>query len=253
MNLILILLELLHILVHTYEHKRKIVEVFMKFKNSAFTLAETLITLGIIGVVAAITIPSVINKIDDMRYKSAVKKNYSVFSNALNMVYAGNWDDFRDWDYARSNEFVENVYNKLSEHMVITKNCGRKAGCMERPKAKNGNYATYSTVNGGCSNNASAYSFILNDGTAVTIDIWFESNIKTYLGVEKNLLSSSACFFICTDVNGNKGPNTTGKDVHMFILTSKGLVPAGIDNESKNCDNKSFGSNYDCTAKFLLH
>lgn len=222
-------------------------------KCAAFTLAEVLITLGIIGVVASITLPSLINKIDNARYKSAVKKNYSVFSNALTLVYAGNWDDFRDWNYTRSNEFVEDIYNKLSEHLVITKTCGRASGCIERPKAKNGSYATYSTINGGCSNNASAYNFILNDGTAVTIDIWLESNVKTYFGVKNNLLSNSANFIICTDVNGSNGPNTTGKDVHAFILTSKGLVPAGTDNDSQNCDNKNFSANYDCTAKFLLN
>ena len=40
-------------------------------KKNAFTLAEVLITLGIIGIVAAITIPTLINNVQDAQYKTA--------------------------------------------------------------------------------------------------------------------------------------------------------------------------------------
>ena len=49
----------------------------------AFTLAEVLITLGIIGVIAAITIPNLINNIQERQLKEAWKKEYSV----LNQLY----------------------------------------------------------------------------------------------------------------------------------------------------------------------
>lgn len=51
--------------------------------NKAFTLAEVLITLGIIGVVAAITIPTLMKNIQDAQYKTAYKKAFSVASQAL--------------------------------------------------------------------------------------------------------------------------------------------------------------------------
>lgn len=56
--------------------------------KKAFTLAEVLITLGIIGIVAAITLPAVINKIEDKQFKSAFKKQYSAVSQAMLKVYA---------------------------------------------------------------------------------------------------------------------------------------------------------------------
>lgn len=49
----------------------------------AFTLAEVLITLGIISVVAALMLPAVINNIKEKQYETAMKKGYSVLSQAL--------------------------------------------------------------------------------------------------------------------------------------------------------------------------
>src|SRR5574344_1306929 len=72
-------------------------------KKSAFTLAEVLITLGIIGVVAALTLPSVINNIQDKQMKVAWKKVFSELSQAneqLNNEYGGTYttecSDFND-------------------------------------------------------------------------------------------------------------------------------------------------------------
>ena len=55
-------------------------------KRVAFTLAEVLITLGIIGVVAAMTMPSLINKYQMKSYEVAFKKQYSVLQNAINYL-----------------------------------------------------------------------------------------------------------------------------------------------------------------------
>lgn len=55
-----------------------------------FTLAEVLITLGIIGILAAITIPVLINAIQENQYKTAYKKAYSVLSQALLKAYYDN-------------------------------------------------------------------------------------------------------------------------------------------------------------------
>ncbi len=97
-------------------------------KCRAFTLAEVLITLGIIGVVSAITIPSLTKSWHDLQYKSAYKAAYSDLAQALNtaivkdtLVYAngqydeGHWLNFKAilgnmkllktcWDYTVAGE-----------------------------------------------------------------------------------------------------------------------------------------------------
>ena len=218
-------------------------------KYWAFTLAEVLIALLIIGVIAAITVPTLLNYTQEQQFKSALKKNFTVISNAFNLSYGYDYDDFRDWTFERSDAFLNNTYDTLKKYLYIEKKCGHAVGCFEQPKAKNGNWATHSSVYG--FGNSSPLNFILNDGTAVSLDFWYAQNVKTYMGVEKELLNESANLLIGIDVNGEKKPNVTGKDVFVFVLTNRGIVPAGIDNNSRNCENNSVNYNYDCTAKYL--
>ena len=65
-------------------------------KQLAFTLSEVLITIGIIGVVAAITLPSVISNIQGMQYRAKVKKVYSSLSQAVSLAKANYDVDFQD-------------------------------------------------------------------------------------------------------------------------------------------------------------
>ena len=58
--------------------------------HSGFTLAEVLITLGIIGVVAAMTMPTLMNATNGAQYKTAYKKALSVLSQAIVMNINGN-------------------------------------------------------------------------------------------------------------------------------------------------------------------
>lgn len=61
---------------------------FTWLKKQAFTLAEVLITLGIIGIVAAMTLPAVINKINMKHYIALLKEDYSILSQAHNSITA---------------------------------------------------------------------------------------------------------------------------------------------------------------------
>ena len=57
-------------------------------KKGAFTLAEVLITLAIIGVVAAISIPSVISNTQQQEFKTGLRKAVSVLNSAITMNMA---------------------------------------------------------------------------------------------------------------------------------------------------------------------
>lgn len=63
--------------------------------KKAFTLSEVLITLGIIGVVAALTIPSVVNNYKKQQFRTGLKKEYSVLLQALDMYKEANGEPLK--------------------------------------------------------------------------------------------------------------------------------------------------------------
>ena len=58
--------------------------------TSAFTLAEVLIVVAIIGVIAAITIPPLVNNIQEMQYRTAAKESYSRASQVVQLMKKDN-------------------------------------------------------------------------------------------------------------------------------------------------------------------
>lgn len=74
-----------------------------------FTLAEVLITLGIIGVVAAMTLPSVINHYQKQATALKVKKFYNMMNNAVNRSVVDNGDINTWYPERKSNNYNDNV------------------------------------------------------------------------------------------------------------------------------------------------
>jgi len=68
------------------------------YKKNAFTLAEVLITLGIIGVVAALTMPSLITNYQKKQTVVRLQKAYSALSQAVKLSQAQN-GDVQDWNW----------------------------------------------------------------------------------------------------------------------------------------------------------
>ena len=79
-------------------------------KKKAFTLAEVLITLAIIGVVAAISIPSVISNSQQQEFKTGLRKAVSVLNSAITMNMA--LDGESPYDNA-------DLFNYLQKHMAV--------------------------------------------------------------------------------------------------------------------------------------
>lgn len=63
----------------------------MKRVSKGFTLSEVLITLGIIGVVAAMTIPTLMTKINHIKLKSQFKEGYAILSQAVKLANDDGW------------------------------------------------------------------------------------------------------------------------------------------------------------------
>ena len=82
------------------------------FMKKAFTLAEVLITLAIIGIVAALTIPSVISNYQQQEFKTGLKKAVSVLNEAIQTNIA------QEGETPYENE---NLYEYLQRHISILK------------------------------------------------------------------------------------------------------------------------------------
>ncbi len=219
-------------------------------KQSAFSLAEVLIAMVIIGIIAAITVPALMQNMNDNQYKSALKKNFSVFSNAVNLAYGYDYDDFRDWDYTHSLSFTTEIAEKFYNYLNVQKVCGHTSGCFtEIMYAKNGSIGDKNYIKG----QGERYSFVLNDGTSVLLDVWGDTNAQNYLGFnEETLFGTDSNLSIIVDVNGLKKPNRAGKDIFLFLLTPKGLLPAGIANNSQNCNKTgAYQYGFSCTYKVM--
>lgn len=81
-------------------------------KIQAFTLAEVLITLGIIGIVASMTMPALVNLIQNKELETQYRQAYSIINQALNRLnseqgFVANFDNYR----ACTDDFAKRTKN----------------------------------------------------------------------------------------------------------------------------------------------
>ncbi len=180
---------------------------FADIFKPAFTLAEVLITLGIIGIVAAMTLPALLQKQERLSTGVALEKFYSSFQNAINLSQldhgpAIHWStktNYNDTDamYAWFDEYV-------IQYMKILVNCNK-----DNNKACFHNYS-YTTIPGGTYITSGSLSstnimYIFQDGSAITA--------ITGGSTEDN---QSRVFHIRYDTNGYRKPNAYGQDIFSF-------------------------------------
>lgn len=94
--------------------------VKLKNKCKGFTFAEVLITLGIIGVVAAVTMPIIVNKYQEQVYKTAYKKVYAELSEAVREAIF-NQEFIRTSDH--EDEATVNEFNIIKKKFKVSKEC----------------------------------------------------------------------------------------------------------------------------------
>ena len=188
------------------------------FRKTAFTLAEVLITLGIIGVVAALTLSTVITNINNKGYVEGLKKAYSVLQEATTaIVYeegtpdTWTWTSYLDADNS-ANGYIAGLYRKhLNPYCSNDKSLyyGDTTFCngIKIPDYKDlmGHELTPPPFIYTC-------PFVLNDGTIVSMFFKFQSGMAFWENPDIKFV---------VDVNGVKGPNKLGRDVFFLYMTKK--------------------------------
>ena len=217
-----------------------------------FTLAEVLITLGIIGVVAAMTMPTLINSTQGAQYKTAYKKALSVLSQAVVMNIA-----LEDYDLSQTvaggdntkahEDEAQTLYTLFKNRMNVVKVA--EPGDFNTDGAVAGDANYYMVIDGGDSENDGPDDahFVEDNGGATALAAWPDTtdapaafgDAVTYLFMNDGIAfifdnaqyecaASTAttddqyCFgFI--DVNGQKGPNRVVKcDTGTRVLADGG-------------------------------
>ena len=195
-------------------------------KSLGFTLAEVLITLGIIGVVAAMTMPTLINSTQGAQYKAAFKKALSALSQAVTLNVALDEVDFGDLSSTNTLESI------LSSRMNVVRT---ETTTLADTEYKIGNPGTNGVDSGDNTtlfmNDGIMFQFptTIGDGTACTKDTT-ASGVTAWDATRQGACSG----FV--DVNGTKGPNkvvvcdgkTTGTDANCKVTNPTDIYPVMI-------------------------
>ncbi len=219
--------------------------------NFGFTLAEVLITLGIIGVVAALTLPTLIQNYQKQVWVNQLKKAVSVWENGMKMMLAD-----ADTDDLRNTEFWQNLYAIHDHYGCDSENDYSVPDNILKKYFKILKFGDHNLVGDeGCSVG------VLNDGTEYralngdSYGIYDPDTRKIYMADGTlygfwayNWLASpwnNNPDFIGTitiDVNGeNKGPNQWGRDSFTFYILPNGNLVSNYSYEELKKDSDRCG------------
>ncbi len=226
----------------------------------AFTLAEVLITLGIIGVVASMTIPTLITNYNQRAWDTGA----TVFNRKLGEALGFMNTQSSLAGFASTKDFV----NELSKHIKITKICDSDelTNCFSNEIFTTGDTIDTTTLKMAKNLNSTG------DYGTETIGVQFADGVSALIaynpnatqdpysnqvvrvtGSGKSVNLDTDAIAILYDVSGNKSPNeyATGKDIrgiNASINTGASIVNLGTVSTPVNCiDSTSDGYEY-CTA-----
>ena len=191
--------------------------------KKGFTLAETLITVGIIGVVASMTLPALVTNKQSKELQVGLQKGYSIIGQVLQMMAYGEGQAITPEEYS-THKFAP----AFDKYFVAAKACPSQCLILRQQESdEEGNvlgfdFADYKTYNKKANIEGSLFDngqFLLRNG----MTIYVENEGSIYLSI---------------DVNGMyKGPNRWGHDLFTFqVMDSGKLLPMGADGTNYNED-----------------
>ncbi|MGN0031228.1 MAG: type II secretion system protein [Candidatus Gastranaerophilaceae bacterium] len=210
-------------------------------KKAAFTLAEVLITLGIIGVVAAMTIPGLMTRLNNIKLKSQFKEGYSLLAQGVKMF---NSDDER----TASTIYSASVFMKYFKGATLcTTQDAASTHCMGRKETGDDGSSKVTNKDYKYTNYAKNSEYI---STFAFDDSQFYLNNNMLIIIDQNV-SSWGNYLVTIDVNGKAAkPNAAGHDLFTFELRESEkeggieLVPMGapdthFNNKNTYCSKSS--------------
>ncbi len=191
------------------------------FGRSAFTLAEVLITLSIIGIVAALTIPSMIENHNDKAWKTAKDlwdKKLVEATRQMNI----------DGVMTGVASTTEDYMNYFKKYVKVIKTCenDKLENCYAPKFVQTGDKETEVEVSSLTTANSlgqkdwgtNTMGFVIADGTTVVMAYNPNcSSVDPFSSEGQN--GQVGCMSMLIDVNGKKGPNRVGDDIQLKNAT----------------------------------
>lgn len=216
----------------------------LKYKyKPAFTLAEILVTLTILGVVAAMVIPSLINSINNEKLVVALKKSYSSLSYATQMIMAENGGTMKGFCADSDNTCARDAFTKYIKEMKKCESGSYLGKCWHENSGEH--ISKY--LNG-----AVITTWGSGDVAAITADGAFMKFSYTHNNCDGNVVphplnNDISCTQITLDTNGFTPPNIVGKDIFRFAVIENKVVPLGSELDAASCTGVGWG----CASKVL--
>ena len=192
-------------------------------KKTGFTLPEVLITLMIIGIVASITIPSIVNDIKQKDLATLEKKARVVINSALTMMATDNGGSI---DGVNLNQQLGS-YLKTSRNCLKngSYNCWHDNNVVKIAQKKGTTDLTHKNVLG-----RTTGSIVTLDGMYLRMSGTVNCNKGTVVSTDPDACYSKYdytngyCGEYYVDLNGKRGPNIWGQDIRHFNLWSNGKI-----------------------------
>ena len=185
---------------------------------AAFTLAEVLITLGIIGVVAAMTMPTLINNINKKHWITGYKKAFSELSQIHQLLNSETGGSYM----AECNDFDDVcLKNLFAEKMKVVEYCKENVPnkCQESSTYLNGKTRG---INQSTDVNHPWPTIVTASGYSVKFRFHGNDCSEFIEGYSQKL---PTCGWMQIDVNGLKRPNVVGKDIYFLNIYKNKLFP----------------------------
>jgi len=174
--------------------------------KKAFTMSEVLITLGIIGIVASMTLPTIVQGVQNKDLQVRLKTTYSELNQMSELFYAEHEIPFPTWAAKKSVDQYSKEFMRYYQGGKKISNFTYSDGIDKAP------YVMHNL--GGVKSS----TIICDDG-----GFWTDKSGKLYFFNNPPLAGENGPVF-CVDINGKQKPNTWGKDIFVFQFTLDGLV-----------------------------
>lgn len=215
-------------------------------KKTAFTLAEVLVTLGIIGVISAMTLPTLVKNHQRTVFVTQLQKVYNELSQAAEKMMNDNnavslvETRFNNQNNANAAKDFLNTYFKVVQECTSSRTPCLASEYTNMDGTAFDRWAFDVSNSSPCVSIASGAAICIEGG--VDFGDEYEDGKYTWHGYTR----------IYVDVNGSQGPNIVGRDLFYMELYSDGKITESYEsNPEERCGDSGFNYGAGCLSKIM--